>query len=573
MTNWQRNLLDTLYVAMETIAWFVAITVVATIGERGYLRQLSRELSFRNAAGDFSDPDRAREVVQLLASRAESATAGPSIWVVMLAGFGGFWLMRGLVQLKLGGTLGAIALVLASVIGLNVLLHVTFAQDLLVWQNQGLASFLDDPQSYVSSGANFQAVVDRGGVVIGGGTAIVMTFVGMLAAWLRFLYAGRRIVRFEHVLRSFGIGFAIILGSLVLARLNDVGQLAVYSVPYFMLGLLALAVANGERAALPAEGRERLGAWGVSVTATLLLLGVIAVSFGLLALLDVTRFIAFVGDSIGGIVEWLLIIILTPIFWILVPIIDFLIPDALAERLLDLEVPQNFIEPENLAEGQEQDDFILPRWPLDVLKVLIFVALVWLSYRGGRALLDRRDSTPEDEFDEFRSDSGGGSGLGGLLRNLIRRGHGGAHEGWFALRPIYGVYGRSVVDAEDRGFERRRSETPLEYSTASGIVLEAPVFREIAEAFDAARYGGHEADPDQVRRWAAELAEWEKSHPPSEELRDQLEQIRPPRVPRPVDPADEFAQRVKRGRETYKRMRSGGGPGGPSGAAGTPTQL
>lgn len=559
MTRWQRNLLDVLYIGMESLPWFVAITVLATIGERGYLRQLARELSFRVNTDFSDDPDRARAVVATLTEQSEVATSGPALWAILLAAFGGFWLMRTLLQLRLGGPAGAGALVLASVFGLNILLHVTFAEDLLIWQNDGLADFIDNPDAFIASGADFQAVVDRGGVVIGSATAIGITTAGVIGIWIRFLAAGRRPVRFDHVLRSFGIGFAVILVALVMARLNEVGQLAIYAVPYFILGLLALAVANGERAALPAEGSERVASWGVSVTATISILAAVAAVFGLAAALDVGSLIAYVGGGIGTLVEWLLIIILTPIFWVLVPLLEFLIPDGIAERLREIQVPENFVEPEVLEEGQSEDDFIFPRWPFDVLKVIIFVALIWMAYRIGRSLLDRRDGGPPDDFDEFRTDTGGGPGLGGLLRGLIRRRPSGEQNAWLRLHPIYGVYGRSVVDAEDRGFERLRSETPLEYSAAAGTVLDAPVFGEIAAAFDATRYGGHEADPEQIRRWSAELDQWERTHPETEELRDQLEQIRPPSKPRELDPAEEFAQRVKRGRETFKKMRSGEG--------------
>ena len=75
-----------------------------------------------------------------------------------------------------------------------------------------------------------------------------------------------------------------------------------------------------------------------------------------------------------------------------------------------------------IEDGESEDDFIFPRWPFDVLKVLVFVAFVWIAYRVGRSLLARRESDPEDEFDEFRGDSGsGGPGLGGLLRGLFGR--------------------------------------------------------------------------------------------------------------------------------------------------------
>lgn len=557
MTRWQRNLLDVLYVVMESIPWFAAITVLATIGERGYLTELSRELRSRVAADFLDNPERARVVAEALADRAETATAGPALWAVALAAFGGFWLMRAMLQLRLTGAVGAGALVLASVFGLNILLHLVFAEDLLIWRNGGLATFIDDPQAFVASGADFQAVVDRGGVVIGSATAIGVTAVGMVGVWIRFMAAARRPVRFAQVLRSFGIGFAVILAALLVARVNDISQIAVYAIPYFIVGLLALSVANGERAALPAEGSQRVGSWGVSVTATISVLIVVAAVFGLAAALDVGSALSYLGGAIGTLVEWLLIIVLTPIFWILVPLLEFLIPDGIAERLQALELPDNFVEPEALEGGEQQDDFIFPRWPFDLLKLLIFVGLVWIAYRVGRSLLMRGESGPEDEFDEFRSETGGGPGLGGLLRGLLRRRPGSEASAWLQLEPIYGVYGRSVVDAEDRGFERRRSETPLEYSAASGVVLEAPVFREIADAFDAARYGGHPVDPELIRRWSAELDEWERANPGTEELREYLEQIRPPSTPREIDPAEEFAQRVKRGREAFKQMRSG----------------
>ncbi len=559
MTRWQRNLLDVLYISMEAIPWFVAIVVVATIGERGFLTELSRVIRFAAGSQDLGDPDRVAEVVESLSQQAEVATSGPGLWAVALAAFGGFCLMRGLIQLKFGGAFGAIALVITSAFALNILLHVTFAEDLLIWQNEGLAEFIDNPDAFVASGADVQAVVNNGGVVIGSSTAIGVTFAGMLGVWVRFLFMARRPVRFKQVMRSFGIGFAIILAALMVAWANDIGQFAIYALPYFMLGLLALAVANGERAALPAEGSARAASWGVSVTATLSILVVVASLFGLLAFLDVATALAYFGGLLGTVVEWLLIIILTPIFWILLLLLEFLLPDSLAERLGDLQVPDNFIEPEVLEEGEQKDDFVFPRWPFDVLKVLAFVAFVWVSYRVGRSLLARRDADPEDEFDEFRGDSGsGGSGLGGLLRGLMRRDRSDT-TAWLSLRPIYGVYGRTVVDAEDRGFERRQSETPLEYSNASGRVLKAPFFPDIAAAFDAARYGGHNPDSIEVERWASELDTWERAHPQTTELRERLEQIRPPSEPRRIDPADEFAQRVKQGKEIAKQMRRGEG--------------
>jgi hypothetical protein len=98
-----------------------------------------------------------------------------------------------------------------------------------------------------------------------------------------------------------------------------------------------------------------------------------------------------------------------------------------------------------------------------------------------------------------------------------------------------------VLESEGRGFERRLSETPLEYAAASARELEVPLFREIADAFDKARYGRHYPTDSQVDQWRQALREWELAHPKSAELQHHLEILRPPRNPVPVEPADEFA--------------------------------
>ena len=74
-----------------------------------------------------------------------------------------------------------------------------------------------------------------------------------------------------------------------------------------------------------------------------------------------------------------------------------------------------------------------------------------------------------------------------------------------------------MISTEERGLERRLSETPLEYATAAGSTFRVPLFGEIAEAFDAARYGEHEVDLERVQRWDDDLASWERGHPPTEQ--------------------------------------------------------
>lgn len=557
MTRWQRWVLDLLYVGVESVPWFMLITIMATAGERTYLRDVASGLEVQIALGEIENPARATALVAELMRDSAEAASGPGFLVVLLAGMGGFWLLRAVQAFKLSGAFGAIVVLLASVIGLNILLHLALAGNLLIWDNSGLAEFINNPSAFTAKGTDLQKLVDQGGVVLGSSTALALTFVAMTVVWVRFMAAGRSVVGFERVLRSFGFGFLAVLLLLVFARFNGIGQLAPYAVPYFVFGLLALAVANSERAALRAEGRDRVAPWSVSVFATLGLLVVVAALFGLLAALDFAGLAAWVGGGIGWFVEKLLVIILTPIFWVLVPLIEWLLPDAAADRLREIQLPQTLLDQAQEV-SEDGEESVFPAWPLQAAKLIVFVGLVWIAYRVSRALLGRRDEEPPELYDEIRSSSGsGGSGLGGLLRGLLRRGGGASGQGWFALQPIYAVYGKSVIESEDRGFERRLSETPLEYSVASARELDAPFFREIADAFDAARYGRHFPSEAQVDEWRRQLQAWESANPKTAELQHHLEVLRPPRNPAPVDPADEFAERVKRGRAAFREMRAG----------------
>ena len=44
MIRWQRWLLDLLYVGVESVPWFMALTVMTTVSERAYLREVGGSL-------------------------------------------------------------------------------------------------------------------------------------------------------------------------------------------------------------------------------------------------------------------------------------------------------------------------------------------------------------------------------------------------------------------------------------------------------------------------------------------------------------------------------------------------
>ena len=555
MTRWQRSLLDLLYIAVESVPWFMAITLVATVGEQTYLGDLSAVLETEIALNLVERPVRAAALAGELRQASTEAIAGPPLWLVALTALGGFGLIRAVRSTGLSGALGAAVVFLASLLGLNAILHMALAGDLLVWDSSGLAAFLEDPSAFTAQGTDLARLVARGSGGLGSGAAVASIFMALIVVWVRFMAAARSTVGFARVLRSFGLGFLAMLVILIFARINGIGQLAPYALVYFVLGLLALAVANSERAALQAEGRDRVAPWSVSVTATLALLFAVAAMFGLLAALDVQSVAAWIGSGIGRMVGWLLLVILTPIFWVLVPLIELLIPDNVAERLRDMQLPERLLE--EASEEAEQDESPFPGWPLDLAKLLFFVLLVWGGYRISRALLARREERSPEPYHEFRTVTGEGSGIGDLLRGLLRNRQGLRARGWLSRSPIYALYGRVVTDFEDRGFERHLSETPLEYAAASAEPLSADFVREIADAFDRARYGRHFPEEAKVADWQRQLRAWESEHPRSPELHQHLELLRPPRVPVKRDSAEEFAERVKRGRAEFRRMQAG----------------
>tara|TARA_Y100000588_G_scaffold350251_2_gene401275 strand:+ start:3037 stop:4584 length:1548 start_codon:yes stop_codon:yes gene_type:complete len=512
--RWQRNLLSLLYIAMESLPWFVALSLLATIGERGHLAELARELRFFPAEDFTQGADHQAAVIEVLWKQSEVVTAGPQLWAIAAAGLGGFWLMSYLRDMQWGGMWGAIVLLVVSVFGLAVVLHLSFAQDFMVWENSGFAVFIDDPGLFLASGTDYKAIVDSGGATLRSASAIAVTFTGLIAVWLRFLYVGRYPLRFNHLLRSFGFGFVVLLVSLVVASLNDLGHIAIYAIPFFMLGLLTLAVSNGERAALHAEGTERATSWGMSVTVTVAFIVVLASACGLLAVLDVSGFLGYLGGYLGKFIVWALMMILTPIFWVLTRLYELLLADHIGKDQFLGGAPAG---PPEVQDDLEQGEFTPPGWLFDALKVLLFVTLVWVCYRLARLLLAIRESVRTSESNELRSDAGGETHLNSLFRKLLRRRSRVDGSGWSRLRPIYGVYHRSVISTEERGLERRLSETPLEYATAAGSTFRVPLFGEIAEAFDAARYGEHEVDLERVQRWDDDLASWERDHPPTEQ--------------------------------------------------------
>lgn len=553
MNAWQRRTTDGLYVLVEAIAWAMVLRVLATSFEREFLGNLASQLQFLARSEGFENPEAAAQLAAQVAQAAEGATAGPSVLLVALAAFGGFYVTRALVRSRITGSLGALVALIASVFGLNLLLHVALSGDVRIWDSSGVATFIDN-SGVGFSGAlgaiEFLRAPDLGRPH---GAAMALSFMGMVAVWGRFMIAGRKAVSFDRVLRSFTFGFIAVVIAVIGATIEGATSIAALGVPYFVLAILLLAIANAARGTMRTEDVTKRAPWITSVLVTVGALAAIGALVGLLAFVQIDRPLVYVLGIVGNVVGVILVIIITPISWIVVGILSWLLPEGLGAVFDNL--PAAFIlEPAVIEQAEEENQGLgIPGWIPDALRVFALSLFMYFAYRMIRSILNRRTGGPEDEYEEARGSAGEGAGLGNLLRGLFSRGRPAVTTGnWMRRHRVYRLYGRTVVDAEERGFRRRPGETPIEFSAVAGRVLDAALFNEIATEFDRARYGRHYPDDEWTVPMEQQLVEWETEHPVTEELRSSVAGAQP------MTEAEQFAVRVAAGRQRVRESRSGG---------------
>ncbi|MCH7957772.1 MAG: DNA polymerase III subunit gamma/tau [Proteobacteria bacterium] len=247
--------------------------------------------------------------------------------------------------------------------------------------------------------------------------------------------------------------------------------------------------------------------------------------------------------------ETILVIVLTPAFWVLAQFFglfgtpDFgFLEDALQQN-------QEFLDAN--AERTDRQSLQFPGWMGNALRLGLFALLIIGGFWIGRFLFRRAPGGDPDDYDELRMSTGSGGGTSGLLRNLLPGlGRRTRTENWTDRHAVYRLFGRVVGDSDERGFPRRTGETPLEFASIAGRTLDAPAFGGIAEAFDRARYGRHYAGDDEVRELEQALNSWEQTHPATEEWRREVareeaqEEVRP--EPELATPAEDEADMPER---------------------------
>ena len=525
-----RNVALGLFVLMEGFAWYVGMRALASNITRDAFRVLEGDIArVTIGAGEGTRVERALAIAR---DATLNAVAGPPLLVVLAGALGALLLVRLISKMEMPLPLAAAVGVAASLIAFQVLLHVSATGDLRVWEASGLVGLLGAGGAYAAhvTGATFIDNPDPSRVVR---ESLAVMTPGLLFLWVRFLVAGRGPMTYERVLRSFSIGFALLL---VIAAYTHIGsgvQALWLVIAYFILGVLALAVAHTARSSAAEGTAGRTAPWLLSLAVTLAAITGIALLIGMLALLDVQRAFQPVVGAALDLLGRVALLALLPFAYVMQWILELIFGGRtlnLDQFARNLQALQENLNPQ--GEGKS-----LPSWLTNGTRAVVSLTAIWLLYRVGRVLFTRiRRSTRTEQYEEARLVVGESAPRGGLFDGLFRgrRGVPAGSSEWLRRHPIYALFGRVVGTANERGLQRRPGETPVEFARHAYARFEAPPFEPIALAFDRARYGRHFPEAEAVSVLEHEFTEWERTHPVVAERATVPEQpVEPTELPPP----------------------------------------
>jgi hypothetical protein len=524
-----RLAVEGLFVFTEALAWFFAMYVFSSIYERGVLRDLAFRLDVATLPGGGVDAIAGARAAEVARVAAETATAGPQWYVVLPVAFGAFALTRFLRGARIG-RVGTLLGLLVSIAALSLAWRVVLVGDVRFWDFAAIARFFESSNSSAFMPIDVLAFTTNPDTGVADSRASGLALVGVLALWLRFLYAGRSPLQFEGVLRSFSGTFPVVLLSTLAGSASDVpgGGIALL---YFTSAVLALALANARRATdkgaasrlTEAEGligRARAvlaSPWAFAAAATVAVVLATAGTLVILGSVNAGAAALAVGGLVGQVFEFVLVILVTPLYWIASAIGGWLglgqVDLSFMSRALDGAQPK--IADDQVREGGR---FF---WVRDAMRLVAFAVLAYVIYKLGQYMFRRLEARRSENAEGDRSAVASRGGFGHLLRSAFP-GRGSAREGddrWLRRHPAYWLYGRMVRNAVDRRFAPRAGETPLEFAAVSAGILSAPVFEGIAAEFDRARYGAHFAPQEELRPLAEALRAWEAANPITDEIR------------------------------------------------------
>jgi hypothetical protein len=502
-----RDAATALFIVMEAIAWYMVLLALGTaMAREGY-----DVLVDRLRRGIIGTEERYRFAVATAEDAVQHATGGPPFIAVLIAAIGAFVLVRWMMRQRLALPLAAVLGVTVSLLAFHVLLHIAVARDLRVWESSPvIALTAPDASDLVNSVdlPGFVANPDTSGVTRESGA---VTTLGLALVWLRFLFAGRAIVTYERVMRSFGVGFGIAVAIAIFTNITHNVDVLPQLLMYFIVGVLTLAVAHATRSQSEYESLRKSTPWIASLMVTLSAVTSLALLFGLLAFMDAGRLFSPVVGFVVDVVARAAYLILYPFAVVMEWIFNLILGgtvldvDRMARNLREAEPPP--------GEGEGPK---VPPWLTTAFRSLVLIVTAWLLYRIGKMVFaaKRRTETREQYIEVRGSAEGLAPGVPNLLRRFFRRGPDDDAAGaWLRRHAIYQLFARVVLSAQARGMRRAPGDTPLEFAHGAARRFDAPAFEPIAHAFDSARYGRHFPERDDVEALEQAYAEWERSHP------------------------------------------------------------
>jgi hypothetical protein len=502
-----RDAASALFIAMESLAWYMALLALGTaMAREGY-----DVLHERLLRGIIGTEERYRAAVAAAEEASRTATGGPPYIAVLLAAGSAFLLVRWMMRQRLALPVAAVLGVAVSLLAYHVLLHIAVAHDLRIWESSPVIDLTAPAATNLVNSVDltkFVADPDTSGVTR---ESAAVTGIGLAVVWLRFLVAGRSVVTYERVMRSFGIGFTFVIAIAVFTGIIHNVDVLPMLLTYFIVGVLALAVAHATRSQSEYQSLRKSTPWIASLVVTLGAVSGLALLFGLLAFMDAGRLFGPVVNFVIDIVGRIGYVILYPFAVVMEWIFNLILGgttldvDRMTQNLRDAEPPPS-----------EGDGPRVPAWMTTAFRSLVLIVTTWVLYRIGKIVFaaKRRRDTAEQYVEVRGAVDGMVPEVPNLLRRLFpRRADDGTSGAWLRRHAIYQLFARVVAASQARGLRRAAGDTALEFAHTAADRLDAPAFEAIATAFDGARYGRHFPDREDVTSLERAYADWERDHP------------------------------------------------------------
>ena len=525
----------------------MALRLLSTFFMRGHQASLLSDIQRQPA--EPINQDLLIAAKQAIESTTDTIVSGPNLILVIAVAASAFLFRRLLDYLGIGGRIAVFFMFIMTILSINVALHLHLSS-LQFWNTAAIFDSFDEARLPAVTNDLLNHIVDSGGVTAYAGDQIVaLVLAGFLMIWIRFLIVGASNVTVSKVSRSWGIGFLANLILLILGGLNGI-PLAPFVAIHFVLGAftLALSYLNGVRPETGVKGK--LAPWTYSLAGTMFILCLVGLLFWLITKIDISPIFNPLFDLLGEIIGRIMVIILTPIFWLLKFFLSLLGPqssssmapepcgellkavnaaiskgDTILADQLNKEYKACLAPPaQNLQDEASQ----VPPWIGTALKSFVLFVLGYAFYKIFLFIvgLVRGNNETDDEASERYTTPNSSGSLLELIQDLLPR-RKSTSKAWMQRHAIYSLWGELEKDGSLRGMPRSSDETVDEYAGAHQKYLGTPA-HPIAQLFDKARYGRIFPDENDLHKAQNALIDWRKSSLITEELKDQVQAARNP---------------------------------------------